>query len=45
MLDVFAELSIIGLYRAEQLEITLLPTKGKIALDTSHILAAVGYRP
>ncbi len=45
MLDVFAELSIIRLYRSEQLEITLLPTKGKIPLDTSHILAAIGYRP
>ncbi len=45
MLDVFAELSIIRLYRAELLEITILPTKGKIPLDTSHILAAVGYRP
>ncbi len=44
MLDVLAELSIIRLYRAEQLETTLLPTKGKIPLDTSHILAAIGYR-
>ncbi|MBQ8249005.1 MAG: single-stranded-DNA-specific exonuclease RecJ [Clostridia bacterium] len=44
MLDVLAELSIIRLYRAEQLEITLLPTRGKIPLDTSHILAAIGYR-
>ncbi len=45
MLDVLAELSIIRLCRSEELEITLLPTKGKIPLDTSHILAAIGYRP
>ena len=44
MLDVLAELSIIKLHRAEQLEIILLPIKGKIPLETSHILAASGYR-
>ncbi len=43
MLDIFAELSIINLYRGEHFEITLSPQKGKIPLETSHILAAVGH--
>lgn len=41
MLDIFAELSMIQLYRGERFEITLLPTKGKIPLETSHILASL----
>ncbi len=42
MLDVFAELSIISLYRGEIHEITLLPVNGKIPLEASRILASLG---
>lgn len=38
MLDVFAELSILKLYRGERFEITLLPVNGKIPLEASRIL-------
>ncbi len=42
MLDVFAELSILSLYRGERYEITLLPVNGKIPLEASRILASLG---
>ncbi|MBQ2766078.1 MAG: single-stranded-DNA-specific exonuclease RecJ [Clostridia bacterium] len=44
MLDVFAELSIINLYRGEHFEITLCQPKGKIPLETSHILSALNRK-
>ena len=42
MLDVFAELAMISLYRGERYEITLLPVNGKIPLEASRILASLG---
>ena len=41
MLDVFAELSILRLYRGQRFEITLLPTQGKIPLESSRILFSI----
>ncbi len=38
MLDIFAELSFIGLFRGEVCEISLFPVNGKIPLETSKIL-------
>jgi len=41
VLDVFAELSMISLYRGEQFEVSILPTKGKTPLETSNIYKAL----
>ena len=41
MLDVFAELSILSVYRSKRFEITLLPVSTKVPLETSHILTAL----
>ncbi len=41
MLDVFAELSILSVYRSKRFEITLLPVSAKVPLETSRILMAL----
>lgn len=41
ILDVFAELSILRIYRAKRFEITVVPQSTKVPLETSHILAAL----